>query len=1233
MNPKIKKLKIVTFNARGLRNRKKRYCLFQLLKEGQYDIIALQETHFSEIDTSIIENEWGQNFHYSAGTNRSKGLITLFSNNIPINQTSCLLAENRVLISSINLDPEPIIIVNIYGPNSDKEKSIFLNNIQSIVDDSCHDGVLGKNLVILGDFNVVLNNDLDIISGLPHSKHTVDNFNSLINRMNLVDIWRVNNRNTRAFTWSCNRPKFTARRLDYIFLSNSLTHYYKDVKLKNFGFSDHKGVIIDLVFDTFKRGPPHYKFNKRLLNNIEFINKVRSEIEKIETMDLNPHLKWEYAKIQIRTYGMVYGRKNSSDNENKSKITHQKILEIENLLINDPTNDDLLTSLSKLKKDLELYNITKTEGARIRSRIKWAEKGEKCTKYFLNLEKQRSQNNTITELYDANNNTKISDPIDILNYIKNHFEILYSQSKKTNTESSKINFFNTTDKCNFLTEEDVSFLDKDIAEDEVLEALKASKNDSAPGLDGLPCEVYKVFWKDIKKLLLESFRYSYETSDLSISQKCGLICLIHKGKDLDKCIISNWRPLTLTNFDYKLIAKTLARRLNSCIDRCIHSNQHAFIKGRKISTMLRDIDDITQWGRMNTSDSIMLSLDYAKAFDTLSTQAILDAMKFFGFGEKYIAWIKVLLKDRKNCARNGGYISELFNMERGVRQGCPISPLLFILTVELLAINIRNDNKIKGILIPNSKYTIKILQYADDTTLFLKNLIDYREILAKIKEFSVFTGLELNKSKSNAMYISNSKHNNTFKYGIKFVNKIKILGIIFSNENPAQDIHDNFTSRIDKLERICSLWSKRKLTMIGKIVVLKTFGISLFTHLMQSIGISKSYLDKINQIIFRFIWKKNFSNTKTSERIKRKTICSPKRNGGLNMIDIITFQQSFYLEWAVRYINNEDHAWKYMADNFLKSIGGINAFKSNIKSKEFKGLGTIKSMFWTCVINTWLNYNTSENQFISKSSPIFNNSNIKFKKETLFLPQCISSNINTVGDMMVGNHLISFQEFRDKYTIKPDSLLIYNVLYNALNPHLSMIENENNDIILFRNNKVCSLGRKYLYNLIRDIDIPLANVALSKRYTINMNDEYWMLPFTCTSETHLQALQWKILHGIYPSGTLLVKMNLRTSNACNYCGQLDTLEHFFFHCIYVKPIWGELERKAESLCNKYMRLTAKDAIIGIGKDTIRDKKKINLLNNMIIIGKSAISKVKFHQKTNFLIALEHELTIRQFNMY
>ena len=250
----IKNLKIVTLNVRGLRNKKKRLSLFRLLKEGHYDIIALQETHLTETDIHIIENEWGKNFHFSAGTNRSKGLITLFSNNIPINETSCLLAENRVLISSLKHKPEPLTIANIYGPNSDKDKAIFLNSIQPIMDQVCNNNTQGDNIVLLGDFNVVLDNELDIISGLPHSKHTVENFNSVLNRMNLIDIWRLRNGNNKTYSWSCNNPIFTARRLDYILISNSLLQYCKDVKIKNIGYSDHKGVIFRLKVRHIQKG-------------------------------------------------------------------------------------------------------------------------------------------------------------------------------------------------------------------------------------------------------------------------------------------------------------------------------------------------------------------------------------------------------------------------------------------------------------------------------------------------------------------------------------------------------------------------------------------------------------------------------------------------------------------------------------------------------------------------------------------------------------------------------------------------------------------------------------------------------------------------------------------------------------------------------------------------------------------------------------------------------------------
>ena len=95
------------------------------MKEGKYDIIALQETHFTENSINIIESEWGKKFHYSAGTNICKGLIILFGDSIKINETSCLVSEERMLISSIHYKLEPLVIANIYGPNNDKEKVVI----------------------------------------------------------------------------------------------------------------------------------------------------------------------------------------------------------------------------------------------------------------------------------------------------------------------------------------------------------------------------------------------------------------------------------------------------------------------------------------------------------------------------------------------------------------------------------------------------------------------------------------------------------------------------------------------------------------------------------------------------------------------------------------------------------------------------------------------------------------------------------------------------------------------------------------------------------------------------------------------------------------------------------------------------------------------------------------------------------------------------------------------------
>ena len=142
--------------------------------------------------------------------------------------------------------------------------------------------------------------------------------------------------------------------------------------------------------------------------------------------------------------------------------------------------------------------------------------------------------------------------------------------------------------------------------------------------------------------------------------------------------------------------------------------------------MLREINDIIEYGKSRKSNHLVVSLDYAMAFDTISLASIMHALNFFGFGANFQKWIKIILTDRRSCVTNGGYMSDFFDMQRGVRQGCPLAPLLFILTVELLAINIRKDDKIHGINIDGYDSAIKIRQYADDATLFLRDIIDFQ---------------------------------------------------------------------------------------------------------------------------------------------------------------------------------------------------------------------------------------------------------------------------------------------------------------------------------------------------------------------------------------------------------------------------------------------------------------------------------------------------------------------------
>ena len=175
------------------------------------------------------------------------------------------------------------------------------------------------------------------------------------------------------------------------------------------------------------------------------------------------------------------------------------------------------------------------------------------------------------------------------------------------------------------------------------------------------------------------------------------------------------------NTGYKIVTKCIASRLKQVLPSIVHLDQTGYLKGRYIGVNIRLLSDIIDYTDENDIPGIFVFADFEKAFDKIEHNFINRALKYFEFGNDVIRWIDVFYKDLSSCVINSGHASTFFDISRGVRQGCPLSPYLFVICIELLAISIRNDSSLRSISIIDTDVNgeIKVSLYADDTTLLL----------------------------------------------------------------------------------------------------------------------------------------------------------------------------------------------------------------------------------------------------------------------------------------------------------------------------------------------------------------------------------------------------------------------------------------------------------------------------------------------------------------------------------
>ena len=291
--------------------------------------------------------------------------------------------------------------------------------------------------------------------------------------------------------------------------------------------------------------------------------------------------------------------------------------------------------------------------------------------------------------------------------------------------------------------------------------------------------------------------------------------------------------------------------------------------------MLRDVLDYIE---LTDETGILVSLDQEKAFDRVDRAFLLTLLRPFGFGPDFCRWISTFYAGANMQIILNGWLTGPIFLQRGVRQGDPLSPLMYVLCVEVLACLIRNSKRIRGFLLPGAKgKQFKVQQYADDTTTFVK---DYSSLVSLFHLISIYekgSGAKVNRSKTEAMWLGAWWACTDEPLGLTWVRKMKILGVFFGTVPVDQD---HWQPRINKLEKSLKLWKSRSLSFVGKSSVLNVLGMSKFFYLAKVLIPPSWVLSRVNQLVWPFLWG---SKIKT---VSRNICYLPLTKGGLNFSNL-----------------------------------------------------------------------------------------------------------------------------------------------------------------------------------------------------------------------------------------------------------------------------------------------------------------------------------------------------------
>lgn len=878
-------LRLLTFNVQGFMKVAKQIEVMQFARAARCDMLFLQETNFKcnrEVE-AFRERFAVECFFSFSQSQRAGGVgVVIFNRALLRNSYRTVDTKGRVICLDFYCGKKKYRVVNIYAPATPNLKNEFFSTL---------DGFLLTSFptILVGDFNCFLDTNRDVRGpGQGRENSNARECQRIVQHFGLVDAWTLLHGETFQHTW---QRGSSASRLDRVYVSRTLTGTVQICTALTFTgtpvhISDHRPVCVTLKFeDNGTSTSTTWRVDNRVLIDQGIREALGEQLSRNVNVVEPSAALWDGLKSQWRPL-CEKGAKAWRQQQNVRMW--DTVLRIRIVLRGAP-----LTSLmQEYLKELEHRYERLLRMSSAASTATWNRTGPQAHPEVLRMAEQ-------ILVRDRRPPVVGEDDPELFRRFSAHFASMACSEGKVADPNRLADVIGGLPRLSPGIANSIVYPP---AEEEIHKSLMNMKPGTSPGPDGLTVEFYKTFWYVLREHLTVMVRNVVLGREVPASFKQGRIVLLPKEGDPKDP--NSWRPITLLNTDYKLAARVMSMRIQTALSEVVSPWQLCSVPGRSIFSAASLTRDIVEFTKLRSARGLIVSLDQARAFDRIEHVYLFAVLEAFGFPEEVIGALRKLYNGMYSDLEVNGRVVSSFPVSRGVRQGCPLSPVLFVLSLDPLLVQVARDPNVRGLPIPGSS-RVSVLAYADDVSLYLEDVDSVHRVLRLFETYGEVSGAQLNRSKSVALRLGGVEG---VLPQVAWKPHVKILGITYNSEGVSRKTWNEIEKEIVQKTEVVKTYN---LPLAQKRYVAHTVLCGRLWYASRVGTPPASFVTRVQHLLNSFFW------SDKQVKVAAPASCLAREQGGWGFPCVGTFSKVLGIKIMLSIIDDENNIARGLALYFL----------------------------------------------------------------------------------------------------------------------------------------------------------------------------------------------------------------------------------------------------------------------------------------------------------------------------